>query len=85
MKAIVSLGFILVGLDFLHSDYIALAVGAAGGATGTAYVLGRMEKVLDAPVAIVYDAALSACGDLFLVVRERRKCAFADCRCCHST
>jgi hypothetical protein len=41
MKAIASAGLILVGLVFLHIGCIALVVGGAGGAMGTAYVLDR--------------------------------------------
>lgn len=72
MKTIVSRDLILVGLAFVHSGCVALAVGAAGGAAGTVYVLGKVEEELNAPVAIVYDAALAACRDLDMVILERQ-------------
>lgn len=72
MRTMVSRGVLLIGLAFFHSGCIVLAVGAAGGAAGTAYVMGKVDEELVAPVPSVYEATLAACRDLDLAVLERQ-------------
>lgn len=72
MTLTVNWSLLLALVACLHSGCIALAAGAAGGAAGTAYVLGRVEEDLEAPVATIYESARAACRDLDLAVIERQ-------------
>ncbi|HSF67149.1 MAG TPA: DUF3568 family protein [Nitrospiraceae bacterium] len=59
---------VLVGL--LCSGCLALAVGAAGGAAGAVYVMGKLKDEVDYPVPVVHEAAVAAMQDLELKVAE---------------
>jgi hypothetical protein len=61
----------VVLLALSDSGCIAVAVGAAGGAAGTAYVMGKVTEELSAPVAKVYEASLAGCRDFDMVILER--------------
>lgn len=54
------------------SGCLALAVGAAGGAAGAVYVMGKLKDELDHPVPVVHDAAVAAMNDLGLKLSEDR-------------
>ncbi len=60
----------MVGLTC--SGCIALAVGAAGGAAGAAYVLGKLTEELNHEVPVVHAAATQAMNDLGLKLSEDR-------------
>ena len=57
-----------VGL--LCSGCLALAVGAAGGAAGAIYVMGKLKDELNYPVHVVHDATVAAMNDLELKLSE---------------
>ncbi len=54
------------------SGCVALAVGAAGGAAGTAYVMGKLTEELDVPVHRTHEAVVAAFRDLDLVILENQ-------------
>ncbi|MEP7153421.1 MAG: DUF3568 family protein [Nitrospira sp.] len=54
------------------SGCLALAVGAAGGAAGAAYVLGQLTDELNHEVPVVHEAATQAMKDLDLKLSEDR-------------
>ena len=54
----------------LCSGCLALAVGAAGGAAGAVYVMGKLKDELNYPVAVVHDATVAAMNDLGLKPSE---------------
>jgi RNase adaptor protein for sRNA GlmZ degradation len=54
------------------SGCVALAVGAAGGAAGTAYVMGKLTEELDVPVRRTHEAVVAAFRDLDLVILENQ-------------
>ena len=49
---------------------VALAVGAAGGAAGAVYVMGKLTDEFNYPVPIVHEAAVAAMHDLELKLSE---------------
>lgn len=63
--------FLAALLTFSCSGCIAVAVGAAGGAAGATYVMGKVTENLNAPVAKVYEASVAACRDLDMAIIER--------------
>ena len=54
------------------SGCLALAVGAAGGAVGAVYVMGKLKDELNHPVPVVHDATVAAMNDLGLKLSEDR-------------
>jgi uncharacterized protein YneF (UPF0154 family) len=52
------------------SGCLALVVGAAGGAAGAVYVMGRLKDELDHSMPVVHDAAIAAMNDLGLKLSE---------------
>lgn len=54
----------------LCSGCLALAVGAAGGAAGAVYVMGKLKDELNYPVPVVHDATVAAMNDLGLKLSE---------------
>ena len=56
----------------LCSGCFALAVGAAGGAAGAVYVLGKLTDELNYEVPVVHAAATQAMNDLGLKLSEDR-------------
>jgi Protein of unknown function (DUF3568) len=56
----------------LCSGCLALAVGAAGGAAGAIYVMGKLKDELNYPVPVVHDATVTAMNDLELKLSENK-------------
>lgn len=54
------------------SGCFALAVGAAGGAAGAVYVLGKLTEEVNHEVPVVHEAAVHAMKDLGLKLSEDR-------------
>lgn len=54
------------------SGCVALAVGAAGGAAGTAYIMGKLTEELDVPVHRTHEAVVAAFHDLDLAILENK-------------
>ena len=54
----------------LCSGCLALAVGAAGGAAGAVYIMGKLQDELNYPVPVVHEAAVAAMKDLELKLSE---------------
>lgn len=52
------------------SGCLALAVGAAGGAAGAVYVMGKLKDELNYPVPVVREATVAAMKDLELALSE---------------
>jgi len=52
------------------SGCLALAVGAAGGAAGAVYVMGKLNDEVNHPVSVVHDATVAAMKDLDLKLSE---------------
>lgn len=52
------------------SGCLALAVGAAGGAAGAVYVMGKLKDELNHPVPVVHDATVAAMNELELKLSE---------------
>lgn len=52
------------------SGCLALAVGAAGGAAGAVYVMGKLKDEVNHPVPVVHDATVAAMNDLELKLSE---------------
>ncbi len=52
------------------SGCLALAAGAAGGAAGAVYVMGKLKDELNYPVPVVHDATVAAMNDLGLKLSE---------------
>ena len=61
-----------VYLGLFCSGCLALAVGAAGGAAGAVYVMGKLKDELEHPVPVVHDATVAAMNDLGLKLSEDR-------------
>ena len=61
-----------VCLSVLCSGCLYLAVGAAGGAAGTVYVMGKLQDEVHFPLAVMHDAAVAAMKDLDLTPSEDR-------------
>lgn len=59
-----------VWFGFLCSGCLALAVGAAGGAAGAVYIMGKLQEELNYPVPVVHEAAVAAMKDLELRLSE---------------
>ena len=54
----------------LCSGCLALAVGAAGGAAGAVYIMGKLEDEVNHPVPVVHTAAVAAMKELGLQLSE---------------
>lgn len=52
------------------SGCLALAVGAAGGAAGAVYVMGKLKDDVNHPVPVVHEATVAAMNDLELKLSE---------------
>jgi len=52
------------------SGCLALAVGAAGGAAGAIYVMGKLKDEINYPVPVVHEATVAAMNDLGLKLSE---------------
>jgi hypothetical protein len=64
-------GFVLCAvLGLFCSGCFTLAVGAAGGAAGAVYVMGKLKDDLNYDVPVVHNAALAALADLELKLLE---------------
>ena len=61
-----------VWLSALGSGCLALAVGAAGGAAGAVYVMGKLTDEVNHPLPVIHDAAVAAMKDLELNLSEDR-------------
>jgi RNase adaptor protein for sRNA GlmZ degradation len=61
-----------VYLSALCSGCLALAVGAAGGAAGAVYVMGKLQDEVNRPLPVVHEAAVAAMKDLELKLSEDR-------------
>jgi uncharacterized protein YneF (UPF0154 family) len=61
-----------VGVGLVSSGCLALAVGAAGGAAGAVYVMGKLKDELDHPLPAVHEATVAAMNDLGLKLSENR-------------
>lgn len=59
-------------LSLFCSGCVALAVGAAGGAAGAVYVMGKLKDELNHPLPVVHEAAVAAMNDLELKLSEDR-------------
>ena len=59
-----------VYLSSLCSGCLALAVGAAGGAAGAVYVMGKLKDEFNRPLPVVHDAAVAGMKDLELNLSE---------------
>lgn len=57
----------------LCSGCLALAVGAAGGAAGAVYVMGKLQDELNQSVSTVHEAALAGIKDLDLPVLQDKE------------
>lgn len=57
-------------LALCSSGCLALAVGAAGGAAGAVYVMGKLKDELNHEVPVVHSATVAALGELELKVLE---------------
>lgn len=62
-----------IALALLCSGCLALAVGAAGGAAGAVYVMGKLQDELNHPVSTVHAAALAGIKDLDLPVLQDKE------------
>ncbi|MDE3042735.1 MAG: DUF3568 family protein [Nitrospirota bacterium] len=63
---------IWVMLAVFSSGCVALVVGAAGGAAGAVYVMGKLSEELSYDVPAVHGAALTAMKELGLTLSEDR-------------
>src|SRR5262245_32702535 len=63
-------GVLCVFVGLFCSGCLAFAVGAAGGAAGAVYVMGKLKDEVDYPVSVVHDAAVAAMKDLELKLTE---------------
>jgi hypothetical protein len=54
------------------SGCLALAVGAAGGAAGAVYVMGKLTDEFNRPLPVVHEAAVAAMKDLELKLSEEK-------------
>ena len=61
-----------VYLSALCSGCLALAVGAAGGAVGAVYVMGKLQDEVNRPLSVVHEAAVAGMKDLELKLSEDR-------------
>ncbi|HJS67181.1 MAG TPA: DUF3568 family protein [Nitrospiraceae bacterium] len=57
-------------LAFLSSGCFSLVVGAAGGAAGVVYVMGKLKDEMNYDVSAVHTATINALGELELKVLE---------------
>ncbi len=64
--------FLLIGLapSLAGCPALLLGAGAAGGVAGTAYVMGKLQTELDAPVPRVRQAAVTALKSLDLPITK---------------
>jgi uncharacterized protein DUF3568 len=64
-------GFVLCGvLALFCSGCLSLAVGAAGGAAGAVYVMGKLKDELSYGMPVVHQATVDALAELELKVLE---------------
>jgi len=64
-------GFVLcVVLAFLCSGCLALVVGAAGGAAGAVYVMGKLKDEMNYEVPVMHKATVAALAELELKLLE---------------
>jgi len=64
-------GFVLcVVLAFLCSGCFSLVVGAAGGAAGAVYVMGKLKDEVNYDISVVHQATVTALAELDLKVLE---------------
>ncbi len=64
-----SLG-LLLAITLLQNTGCFLVLGAAGGAAGTVYVMGKLKDEISAPVPKVHQATKAGLKDLGLPIRE---------------
>ena len=66
-------GLVIYGLLGISSQgCVALVVGAAGGAAGAVYIMGKLTEELDHDVPAVHEAVLAGLKELDLKVSEDR-------------
>ena len=63
-------GVLCVFVGLFCSGCLALAVGAAGGAVGAVYVIGKLKDKVDHPMPVVHEATVAALNDLELKLSE---------------
>jgi len=64
-------GFVLCAvLAFLCSGCLALVVGAAGGAVGAVYVMGKLKDEMNYEVPVMHNATVAALAELELKLLE---------------
>ena len=64
-------GFVLCAvLSFLCSGCLAVVVGAAGGAAGAVYVMGKLQDEMSYEVSVVHNATIAALAELELKLLE---------------
>ena len=64
-------GFVLcAALALLCSGCLSLAVGAAGGAAGAVYVMGKLKVEVNHEVSVVHNATVAALAELELKLLE---------------
>jgi len=61
-----------VVLALLCSGCFSLVVGAAGGAAGAVYVMGKLKDEVNYDVSAVHKATVAALGELELKVKEEK-------------
>ena len=74
MKRMTGVADVVLGvcLSALCSGCLALAVGAAGGAAGAVYVMGKLQDEVNRPLPVVHEAAVAGMKDLELKLSEDR-------------
>jgi hypothetical protein len=63
---------ICVCLGAFCSGCLAFAVGAAGGAAGAVYVMGKLKEEFNHALPVVHEATVAAMNDLELKLSEDR-------------
>jgi hypothetical protein len=64
-------GFVLCTvLAFLCSGCLSLVVGAAGGAAGAVYVMGKLQDEVNYKMSVVHSATVAALAELELKLQE---------------
>lgn len=70
LSRVLATGGLVVALSFVSVGCAAVLVGAAGGAAGTVYVMGKLEDEVRSPVMKVYQAAIAGLKELEMPILE---------------